>query len=316
MARFTDRQLEDAKRTDLAAFLRSKGERLIKSGSEYRWVYRDGAGEHDSVTIRGSEWFDHKRQLGGDAIGFVQEFYNMSFREAVEALIRQEPGRNLRPAERPAPDKVGCRTNSFVLQPKAANMHRLYAYLCKTRNIAPEVVSHFVHAGTLYEDSEYHNAVFIATDEHGNTCGGMKKGTLSGSSFRQTIAGSDTQFAFHHKGSSERVYVFEAAVDMLSFISLHPDNWQRHSYLALDGLSPKALFRFLDTHKDVQKICLCLDNDAAGIGATKQISNQLLEKGYSEISMLLPTEKDWSDELKATIEQIPEVEITLCQDLN
>lgn len=298
MARFTDRQLEDVKRTDLAAFLRSKGEKLIRSGSEYRWVYRDGYGKHDSITIRGGEWFDHKRLLGGDAIGFLQEFYNMSFREAVEELIKESGELRINPVRDSFPN-CQLSTVNFQLPPKAANMHRLYAYLCKTRNIAPEVVSHFVHAGTLYEDALHHNAVFIATDENGKPCGGMKKGTLSDSSFRQTIAASDTQYAFHHKGTSGWVYVFEAAVDMLSFITLNPQGWREHSYLALDGLSPKALHHFLGTHEDVREVCLCLDNDTAGIEASMRITAQLNERGYIEVSRLLPELKDWNEVISA-----------------
>lgn len=54
---------------------------------------------------------------------------------------------------------------TFALPPKHSNVHRLYAYLCKSCHLDHSVVSHFVRAGTLYENAKYHNAVFIATDE-------------------------------------------------------------------------------------------------------------------------------------------------------
>ena len=302
MARFTERQLDDAKNTDLAAFLRSRGEKLVRSGSEYRWVYRDGAGEHDSISIRGNRWFDHKRQIGGDAIGFLQEFDGMTFREAVAALLGGEHG--IAPFRLPAGTATtAADRKTFILPPKAPNMHRLYAYLCKTRGISHEVVTHFVRAGVLYEDAGHHNAVFIAADEKNKPCGGMKKSTLTGSSFRQTIEGSDTRFAFHHKGSSGRLYVFEAAVDMLSYITLHPEDWQRHSYMALDGVSSKPLLHFLECHDDVFEICLCLDNDAAGVDATRRIGLQLSEKAEINTFICLPANKDWNEDLTGQIRQ-------------
>ena len=73
----------------------------------------------------------------------------------------------------------------------------------------------------------------------------MKKATHSGSAFRQTISGSDTRYGFHHRGDSEALYVFEGAVDLLSFLALYPQNWQQHSYLALDGVSSKPLHHVL-----------------------------------------------------------------------
>ena len=46
-------------------------------------------------------------------------------------------------------------------------MRRVFAYLIKHRSIARDVVAHFAKAGLLYEDSEYHNAVFVGTDTDG-----------------------------------------------------------------------------------------------------------------------------------------------------
>jgi hypothetical protein len=298
VARFTDRQVEDAKHTDLAAYLRQQGEKLVPSGREFRWVYRDGSGEHDSVTVRGNEWFDHKRQIGGDAIGFLQEFYGMDFREAVASLLHQNPGGIIHKTAFPEPER-----KPFALPPKAPNMHRLFAYLCKTRGIDHNVVTHFVRAGALYEDAERHNAVFVATDEQNKPVGGMKKSTLSGSSFRQTIEGSDTRYAFHHRGASGRVFVFEAAVDMLSYITMYPQNWERHSYIALDGVSSIPLRHFLSVNPGVSEICLCLDNDEGGIKAARRITDQLRDDGYTEITALMPQYKDWNDALTAQLRE-------------
>jgi len=298
MAKFTEAQVEQAKRTDLEYLLRARGEKLVPSGAEYRWVYRDGAGEHDSITIRDNRWFDHRRLIGGDAIGFLQEFDGLSFRGAVAKLLglkHTDRERSLVLPQKPAPKLQ--EKKKFILPPRAVNQRRLYAYLCKTRCISHEVVTHFVRAGLLYEDAEFHNAVFLAKNEQGKPVGGMKKSTYTNSDFRQTIEGSDPRFAFRHKGISEKVYVFEAAVDMLSFISLHQQDWQDHSYLALDGLSSKALLHFLQANESVTEVVLCLDNDEAGIAATERIAAELRKLGHDGVFLLQSEGKDWNEDL-------------------
>ena len=299
MGRFSNEQLADAKRTDLEALLRRRGETLQRSGGECRWIRRDGSGEHDSVTIRGNSWFDHKNQIGGDAIGFLQEFDGLTFREAVAELIGDTPTANRSPVLRHEPVPTPNPRKPFALPPRHSDARRVFAYLCKSRGIDREVVTHFVRAGLLYEDAEHHNAVFVATDADEKPCGGLKKSTNTSSNFRQTLEGSDTRYAFRHKGVSSRVFVFEAAVDMLSYITMHQDEWQEHSYLALDGLSPKSLLQFLNENPEVREIDLCVDNDEGGHKGVARITAQLAELGYTDVQSNLPTLKDWNESLIA-----------------
>lgn len=73
---FTEQQREQARRTDLAAFLRQCGEEVRKSGSENMWL------DHgQKVTIRGNLWFHQYEQVGGDAIDFACRFYGMTTRK-------------------------------------------------------------------------------------------------------------------------------------------------------------------------------------------------------------------------------------------
>ena len=50
---YTQEQIDRANQIDLEQFLRSHGEQVTKSGSEYRWK------RHDSLTIKGNKWFRH-----------------------------------------------------------------------------------------------------------------------------------------------------------------------------------------------------------------------------------------------------------------
>ena len=75
---FAEQQREQARRTDLAAFLRQCGEEVKRSGSENMWL------DHgQKVTIRGNLWFHQYEQVGGDTIDFACRFYNMEYTEAV-----------------------------------------------------------------------------------------------------------------------------------------------------------------------------------------------------------------------------------------
>ncbi|MDR3278318.1 MAG: DUF3991 domain-containing protein [Oscillospiraceae bacterium] len=293
---FTDEQLCRARETDLETWLRARGETLRRAGTEYRWITRDGAGEHDSVTVRGSRWYDFRNSVGGDAIGFIQRYMNFDFKEAVSYLLDGQQGQ-LAPPDVDA--KKPRAPVPFVPPEKSPNMRRLYAYLVKTRGVAPDVITHFVRAGTLYEETEHHNIVFLATDENGVPRAAALKGTISeGAGFKQTAAGSDTRYGFCHRGTSDRLYVFEAPVDMLSFLCLKPENWREHSYLALDGLSPKALLHTLAQNAAIADICLCLDNDGAGCAAAEKFTAALTARGYA-VRRLLPVRKDWNEDLQA-----------------
>ena len=70
---FTQRQINSANITDLAEFLMSQGEELIKSGMEYLWK------AHDSVTINKNPWFQHSENTSGYPVDFVTKFYGTFF---------------------------------------------------------------------------------------------------------------------------------------------------------------------------------------------------------------------------------------------
>lgn len=177
-------------------------------------------------------------------------------------------------------------------------MRRVFAYLCQTRGISPEIVSAFAHAHLLYETAEHHNAMFVGRDEAGKIRHVHLRGTLTDSNFRQTLAGNEKEYSFHWKGAGSKLYVFEAPIDLLSYISLFPENWQENSFVALCGVGITPIERFLDTCPQLSEIALCLDNDDAGHKAAHRIASQLLHEwdGLS-VSAHFPNLKDWNEQL-------------------
>ena len=176
-----------------------------------------------------------------------------------------------------------------------ANMHRVFAYLLKTRGLDADVVSYFARKKMLYEDAAHHNAVFIGTDEGGCPRHAHLRSTNSfGKAFRLNVESSDPRYSFHHTGTDGSLYVFEAPIDMLSYISMNPDNWQAHSYVACCGTSPQPVLQMLKP--DTKMVYLCLDNDDAGHAASKRVAALLQERGV-DTQRLVPELKDWNDDL-------------------
>ena len=294
---FTDEQKQLANSVDLAEYLRVRGEKLERAGIEHKLIYCDSSGRHDSITLRGSTWFDHKNQVGGGAIKFMQEFYDMDFQTAVQELL----GQRVTPLSHSPPKVLAKEEKKEFRLPQAnTNMHRVYAYLIKQRFIAPDIISYFAKQHTLYEDKEHHNVVFVGVDENGVPRQASKRSTNSyGNSFRITCQGSDTRYSFAHFGESKRLYVFEAPIDMLSFLTLYQKDWQKHSYIAMNGVYENAVLTALKNHSNLSEIILCVDNDEGGIEAVDRLRDILNENGYSNVKRLAPPYKDWNEVLKA-----------------
>ena len=298
---FTDDQKQRANAVDLEDFLVRQGEKLLRSGREKRL-----ASDH-SITVRGNEWYDHASEKGGLAIDFVQMFYGRSFPDAVTMLLNGEQGQAYRPSEqrRPEPPKP------FALPEANRDMRRVFAYLTKTRCLDRDVVSVFTRAKLIYEDAQYHNAVFVGIDSNGVARHAHKRGTYTqGEPFKGNVDGCDPRYSFHFTGKSDTVYVFEAPIDLLSFISLYQSDWQQHSYVSLCGVSERALLQLLVDNPQVQKIGLCLDNDKAGIQARERIKGILTERGYGNVFSLFSQQKDWNEDLQVRQGQmvVPEKE--------
>lgn len=279
---FTQEQKQQAAATDLTAFLQSRGEKLISSGREKRLA------SNHSVTVRGGEWYDHAEQRGGNAISFLQNYYNMSFPEAVHALL----GGDFRPAAH-----VIEKSKPFALPKTHSDMRRVFAYLTKTRGIDNRIVSAFAHEKLLYEDAKYHNAVFVGIDESGVARHAHVRSTNSqGKTFRINIEGSDPQYSFHHIGTNGSLLVFEAPIDLLSHISLYPQSWQENSYVACCGTSIQPVLKTLEQMPQADTVLLCLDNDEAGQKANRRIAEQLEAEGLTVMTQI-PKTKDWNDDL-------------------
>ncbi|MDO4831704.1 MAG: DUF3991 and toprim domain-containing protein [Clostridia bacterium] len=282
---FTKEQREQARRTDLANFLISQGEKVKKSGSEYEWL--DGS---QKVTIRGHLWYHQYEQKGGDAVDFVRRFYNKDYAEAVEMLLNNGGGQivNLQTTER--------EQKPFILPPRNDRMSRVFSYLLLTRGIDKDALFEFVRKKMIYESAYYHNAVFVGYDSSGKPRHAHKRGTVTSNSYKGNVAGSQPEFSFHWHGTSDKMFLFEAPIDMLSYISMHKENWQEHSYAASCSVSDRVLFQCLKDNPNIKNVFLCFDNDEAGQIANKRIADKLNSMNIKS-EILIPIHKDWNEDI-------------------
>lgn len=297
--RFSDEQLQRASGIDITAMLQGQGEKLKKQGRVYRWM------RYDSTVIDRNRWYRHSREIGGGPIQFMQHFYGMDFVEAVKYLLDGEEGAEFVQASRTPEPKL-----PFVPPKLSKNMHRTFAYLIKTRKIDADIVQHFVNEKKILETEEYHNTAFCGYDEKGEMKQMHLRSTLPGNRFFMDIDGSDKQYYFRHIGTNSDVYVFEAPIDMLSYITMNKENWQESSYVCLGGVAIDALKNILSTNEQISKVYICVDRDDAGDKTVKRIGDELNEMGY-EWERILPENKDWNEDLTAESEQTENFELTM-----
>ena len=275
---YTQEQIDRANQVDLKEFLCSHGEQVIKSGNEYRWK------RHDSLTIQGNKWFRHSQSKGGYPVEFVMEFFGKTFSEAMLMLIGEAPANN---------GAAAAPSEDFRLPPRNRYVARAMAYL-RQRNIPEELVQEFYKEGLIYEDARHHNIVFVGKDETGIPRYTHCKGTEG--SFRMDVQGSDKSHNFAYRSDGKSLFVFEAPIDLMSFIALYPKDWKPRNYLSLGGVGAKALEGFLSERKNIETVYICTDSDKAGNDAVNRLLESIPE--YMTVIRLTPCEKDWNEVLK------------------
>lgn len=282
---FTEEQKAQARRTDIVSLLKSQGETVKRSGSEYEW--KDGSAK---ITIRGNLWYHQYDRVGGDAIDFVRRFYNKSYPEAMEYLLGNCNGVLI------ISPPVVKEKKPFELPKPYRNMDRVKNYLHYVRGIDEDIIETFANENMIYESADYHNAVFVGYDRNGVPRHAHKRGTGQTSTFKGNVDSCIPEYSFHWNGTSNKIYLFEAPIDMLSFISMHKENWKNHSYAASCSVSDRVLFQCLKDYPYIEKVYLCLDSDEPGQTAADRISTKLFALGI-ESEILVPIHKDWNEDL-------------------
>ena len=146
--------------------------------------------------------------------------------------------------------------------------------------------------------------MFVGKDEHGVVRHAHKRSTNdTGKAFRINVEGSDPRCSFHWTGYSDRLYVFEGPIDLLSYITLHPEDWRKHNYVACCGTSSLPVLWMLEHNPVLRDVYLCLDNDKAGHTASLRLAEQIAEQFEIASTRLISENKDWNDDLTELAER-------------
>ena len=284
--RFTEEELAAAKRVDLCSVAESLGYTVKRIGKYHTLK------EMDSIRIYDrSHWFRWSRQHekgnnGGSQIDFLRVFAGMEVKEAVFWLLdfagyRRNEVPEKQKARLPREFVKKEKRKEFVLPPYAGSNVNIIHYLENERGISRAVIDYFIRKGDLYESKPYHNAVFVGKDAQGTPKFASMRGICDrqGRPFKCDVAGNDKHYGFCDRvDGSEKIVVFEAAIDLMSYQTLFPDD--RANMVALGMLGDAPLETLLHERPEIRAVTFCLDNDGPGRRAADELMEKYYGRGY------------------------------------
>ena len=284
--RYTPEQIEQANNADISDYVQSRFQ-CEKAGKE---IHIKGYGGL-YVNPETNEFFCHSENKGGKGLlEFCKKILDMPFLEAMRECVGEAAEiKQFTPKAAVEPQEK----KEFVMPEKSDTGYKnIYAYFINTRSISPEIVREFANKGLIYptvsksvsqtKGKEYQkiNAVFLHKNEKGEPCGADIQGIDQNPDYRfkgcTARDESDRGFVYD-KGSPEKidtVYLFEAPIDLMSFVELHPEI-ENAKFAALSGLKPSTAEPYINSGL---KVVSCVDNDVAGTKFNNQILFQKMKE--------------------------------------
>lgn len=262
---------------------------------------------HDSIRISNGLWNWFSRGIGGrSAVDYIKAEKNLSFKEAIDYIAEKAQ------IQRPFvyQNEVEKIKKEFRLPLKNGNNNQAKSYLMK-RGIDAEIIDECIKNNLIYEEKNNHNVVFVGYDKYKNARYAFCRATNE-TRFMRDSQGSDKTYTFRlvSNSKSNRVHLFESAIDLLSYATLIKQkhlNYNAENMISLAGVFkpsehteeikiPLALTNFLAENKNIKEIYLHLDNDEVGRKASEKLV-QLLSKEYKVYDRPAPFGKDCNDYL-------------------
>ena len=284
-------ELKQARRCDLLTYLQITQPQELVELRHGVYCLRS----HDSLKISNGKWYWWSRGIGGrSALDYLIEVEGIPLVEAVQRI------NGLMGSESLSSPSILLPQRPFLLPQRYVDNERVLRYL-QMRGIDRDVLDMCIASDVLYEDT-HHNCCFVGFDETRTPRYAMLRSSDPGHSFLQEVAGSDKRFSFSlPPTTSPTLYITESAIDALSLYVLR--DHASDNYLSIAGANtphgdalPLALEHYLSMHQQIETVCLCLDNDRAGLSAAKAIQARLPEPYRTEL--LPPKEgKDYNEQL-------------------
>lgn len=296
MTGVTRERLERARQIDLLSYLQThEPHELIRQGPN-RYV----TATHDSLVISNGKWNWHSRGIGGaSALDFLIKVRGVGFVDAVEQLTGASAP--FIPAFRPPPPKP-----RVLYMPKALRYSSNAVSYLQKRGIHPDIIGKCLRAGLLYEARHVGMAVcvFVGKDGSGRERFGCMRAIFG--DIKLDAPGSDKRYSFRlpaDNSGSRHLAVFESPIDALSHATIQlREGWDWNGHrLSLCGTSDVALIAFLERNPQINRVALCLDNDAPGQAAVERIMVRLAaDERFSHLRVSVhppPNGKDYNEAL-------------------
>lgn len=277
--------LKKAREMDLLTYLKNYEPNELVRDSTTQYSTKT----HDSLKISNGFWNWCSVGIGGrNAMDFLEKVRGMEFPDSALYILDKMKIRTPIYVEKQEKKK----NVALILPDKNANEDKAKQYL-KLRGIDNEIIENCIEKHLIYEEKYYHNVVFVGYDEAGNAKYAGCRST-NDSKFKNDATGSNKMYSFRLESNkkTDKIFIFEGAIDLLSYATLfklYGQNWKDKTMISLAGVYqpakvlaeskvPIAIEHYLDTHPEITKIYLCLDNDEAGRNATKALKTVISEK--------------------------------------
>lgn len=305
--RFTDEEINKANNIDLMEYARRKGLELNKVGRDSYHIKGYGG---LYINPSSNKWNCFSQDVGGGPIQLSMFIENNTWVEAVKELLGEKHERLLDPTitDKKA-ETINKERGEFVLPEKNNTYKHVIAYLIKTRNISKHVVYQLIREQKLYEDQKK-NCVFVGYDREVNPKYANLRSTNPNIIFKGDVKNSDKAYSFSIEAISNKVYIFESPIEVISYLTILELNnircFENH-IVSLGGVSDRALKQYLVDNPHIKEIVCCLNNDKPGREATDRIKNTYKSKYY--VIEKYPVKKDYNEDLNDLVKEKTSSEI-------
>lgn len=292
-------EINDLKNISIVDFCEKNGITLSGNGN---WKSLE---EHDScvIDVNNNSFIWNSKQKSGDIINFVEEYYNVDFKEATEILG----------AKKDVPYLIKTYQNEVTIPKELKdisllqndlqeqnNMKHIYAYLNKTRKIDYAIVQEFVDKKLIAEDIN-RNLIFKTFDKEDKEklIALSKKGTSVKPYQFISPHSENVGFRFATSDTVKTLYVYEAPIDLMSHYEMNKEKLIKDNALlvAMTGLKSNAVLNNIKEY-DPEKVVFCVDNDDAGKHFIEKMRSILPENLKDKMEILVPEKKDWNEDIK------------------
>jgi hypothetical protein len=292
--KFTDEQLENLRQIPLVQVAKKLGlKETENSGSYVRFKDKD----YNIVIDESKNQYADNDSLkkGFGAINFLKDFANYDFKQSIEFLSNDfssiDIARELKSNK--ASDKIihdaVVREIQELPAPVQKNIDNVAKYLTEKRCIKPELVKEMIDKNILYAD-KLNNCVF--TNEN------KTYAFVRGSHPTKKFVASKGQMDFIKVSNTDepkQVFLFESAIDMLSYRSLNPD--EKGTFISIQGSAMSNRLAELSLEKYENVVC-CFDNDSQG----KRFDERVKEI-VPTATVKKPQTKDFNDDLVKSVNE-------------